>query len=102
MTRVNFYAEMELAGYIPRWVVNRELPKFMSAPTKWQEHFQHQRKLNQLTVENGKNMGIMLMIKKKGESVEKRLEAFLSKNLALQHLKTTTFPQLDVMMLALL
>ena len=42
------------------------------------------------------------MIKKKGESVEKRLEVFLSKNEALQQLKTTTFPQLDVMMLALL
>ena len=74
----------------------------MSTPTTWQEHFQHQRKLNQLTVEDGKNMGIMLMNKKKGESVEKRLEAFLSKNKALQQLKTTSFPQLDGMMLALL
>ena len=47
-------------------------------------------------------MGIMLMIKKRGESVEKRLETFLSKNEALQQLKSTTFPQLDVMMLDLL
>jgi len=74
----------------------------MSTSTKWQEHFQHQRKLNQLTVEDGKNMGIMLMIKKKEESVEKRLEAFLSKNEALQQLKLTRFPQIDVMVLALL
>jgi len=101
-TRVDFYAELELGGYIPRWVINRELPKFMSRYTKYQEHFQHQRKLNQLTVEDGKNMGIMLMIKKKGESVEERLEAFLSKNEALQQLKTTSFPQLEGMMLALL
>jgi len=101
-TRVENYAEGEMGGHIPQWVVNRDLPKFMSAPTKWQEHFQHQRKLNQLTVKNGKNMGIMLMNKKKGESVEKRLETFLSKNEALQQLKTTSFPQFDVMMLALL
>jgi len=101
-TRVENYAEIELGGYIPRWLINRELPKFMSTPTTWQEHFQHQRKLNQLTVKDGKNMGIMLMNKKKGESVEKRLEAFLSKNEALQQLKTTTFPQFDGMMLALL
>jgi len=101
-TRVENYAEIEFGGYIPRWLINRELLKFMSTPTTWQEHFQHQRKLNQLTVKDGKNMGIMLMIKKKGESVEKRLEAFLSKNEALQQLKTTTFPQFDGMMLALL
>ena len=102
ITRADFYAEIELGGYLPRWIINRELPKFMSAPTRWQIHFQHQRKLNQLDAEDGKNMGIMLMIKKKGESVEKRLEAFLSKNEALHQLKTTTFPQLDGMMLALL
>ena len=101
-TRVDFYAEIELGGHIPRWIINRELPKFMCKPTRWQEHFQHQQKLNQLTEEDGKNMGIMLMIKKKGESVEKRLEAFLSKNEALQQLRATTIPQLDVMMLALL
>ena len=101
-TRVEYYAQFEFGGYAPRWLINRDLPKFMCAPTRWQVHFQHQQKLNQLTVEDGKNMGTMLMIKKKGESAEKRLEAFLSKNLALQHLKTTTFPQLDVMMLALL
>ena len=100
-TRVENYAEGEIGGHIPLWVVNRDLPNFMSAPTRWQEHFQHQRKLNQLTVENGKNMGIMLMIKKKEESVEKRLEAFLSKNVALKELKAT-FPQVETMMLGIL
>ena len=102
MTRVDFYAEIELGGHIPRWIINRELPKFLSVPTRWQEHFQHQQKLDQLTVEDGVSMGIMLMNKIKGESVEERLEAFLSKNVALQQLKTTAIPQLDVMMLALL
>ena len=102
ITRVDFYAEIELGGYIPRWIINRELPKFMSAPTKWQIHFQHQRKLNQLDAEDGKNMGIMLTNKKKGERVDMRLETFLSKNEALQQLQTTSFPQLDGMMLALL
>ena len=101
-TRLDNYAEFGFGGYIPRWVINRELPKIMSAPTKSQEHFQHQRKLNQLNVEDGKNMGIMLMIKKKGGRVEKRLEAFFSKNEALQQLKTTSFPQLEGMMLAIL
>jgi len=101
-TKVDFYAEIEFEGYAPRWIINHELPKFMSAPTRWQVYFQHQQKLSQLTVEDGKNMGIMLMIKKKGENMEKRLEAFLSKNEALQQLKTTTFPQLEGMMLALL
>jgi len=102
VTRADFYAEFELGGYMPRWIINHELQKFMSAPTKWQIHFQHQQKLNQLTAEDGKNMGIMLMNKKKGESAEERLDAFLSKNEALQQLKTTTFPQLEGMMLALL
>jgi hypothetical protein len=101
-TRVEFYAQLEFGGHFPRWIINHELPKFMSAPTRWQIHFQHQRKLNQLDAEDGKIMGIMLLNKKKRESAEKRLEAFLSKNEALQQLKTTSFPQLDVMMLALL
>ena len=101
-TLVENYAELKFGGYIPRWIINRELPKFMSAPTRWQIHFQHQRKLNQLDAEDGKNMGIMLMNKKKGERVDMRLEAFLSKNEALQQLQTTSFPQLDGMMLALL
>ncbi len=101
-TRVEFYAQLEFGGHFPRWIINRVFIKFMSAPTRWQIHFQHQRKLNQLDAEDGKNMGIMLMNKKKRESVEKRLEAFLSKNEALHQLKTSSFPQLDGMMLALL
>ena len=101
-TRVEFYAQLEFGGHFPRWIINRVFIKFMSAPTRWQIHFQHQRKLNQLDAEDGKIMGIMLLNKKKRESAEKRLEAFLSKNEALQQLKTTTFPQFDGMMLALL
>ena len=101
-TRVEFYAQLEFGGHFPRWIINRVFIKFMSAPTRWQIHFQHQRKLNQLDAEDGKNMGIMLMNKKKRESVEKRLETFLSKNEALHQLKTSSFPQLDGMMLALL
>ena len=102
MTRVEFYAKLDFGGYIPRWIINRELPKIMSAPTRWQEHFQHQQKLNQLTAEDGKNMGIMLMIKVKGESVEKRLEDFLGKNQALQFVRAQAFPQFQIMMLHVL
>ena len=91
-TRLDYYAEFGFGGYIPRWVINRELPKIMSAPTKSQEHFQHQRKLNQLTVEDGKNMGTMLMIKKKGESRGKAVGGVLVQERGAPAIKNHNFP----------
>ena len=101
-TRVDFYAELELGGYIPRWVINRELPKFMSRYTKYQEHFQHLRALRELTPEDGVTMATMLTLVKNLKSAESRLTAFVSMNVALKKLKEETFPQLETMMLGIL
>ena len=101
-TKVDFYAQLEFGGHIPRWLINRELPKFMSTPTKWQIHFQHQQKLNQLTVEDGKSMGIMLMNKMKGETLEARVDAFMEKNIALKLVRAQAFPQFQKLMLHVL
>jgi len=102
MTRVDFYAEIEFGGnYFPRWLINRELPKLMSPPTRWQEHFQHLRALRELGPEDGVAMGTMLTLVKNRKSVESRLTAFVSKNVALKKLKTT-FPQVETMMLGVL
>jgi len=101
ITRVEFYANVELAGYIPRWIINRELPKFMSAPTRWQEHFQHFRALRELGTEDGVAMGTMLTLVKNRKSVESRLTAFVSKNAALNKLKAT-FPHNETIMLGIL
>ena len=103
LTRMDYYSLMNMNGKVPKFVSKILLPAYIGGiPIMRQEHFQNQRQLSLLDHNDGRIMGIMLMIKKKGESVEKRLETFLSKNEALQQLKTTTFPQLDGMMLALL
>jgi len=106
MTRVNFYAEGEIGGYLPRWVVNRELPKFMSAPTRWQEHFQHLRALRDLTPEDGVAIGTMLTtlvenITGNNRNVANKLSTFIEKNVALKELKET-FPHVRTMMLGIL
>ena len=101
ITRIEHYAELEFGGLLPRWLINRDLPKFMSAPTRWQEHFQHLRALLELGPEDGVAMGTMLTLVKNMKSVESRLTAFVSKNVALQKLKTT-FPQAETMMLGIL
>jgi len=102
MTRVDFYAEIEFGGnYFPRWLINRELPKFMSPPTRWQEHFQHLRSLRDLSPEDGVAMATMLTLVKNRKSAESRLTAFASKNVALKKLKAT-FPHVRTMMLGVL
>jgi len=84
ITRIEHYAELEFGGLLPRWLINRDLPKFMSAPTRWQEHFQHLRALLELGPEDGVAMGTMLTtLVKNRKSVESRLTAFVSKNVAL-------------------
>ena len=84
MLRVDYYAEIEFGGYVPRWVIRRELPKFMSTPTRWQEHFQHVRSLRELTPEDGAAMGTMITLVKNRKSVETRLTTFLGVNVALK------------------
>jgi len=105
-TRVEFYAQLEFGGYIPRWLINRELPKFMSAPTRWQEHFQHLRALRELTPEDGVAMGTMLTtlvknITGQNKNAGNKLSTFIEKNVALKELKET-FPQLRTMILGVL
>ena len=105
-TRVDYYAEIELGGYLDGWIVNHELHNFMSTPTKWQEHFQHLRALRELTPEDGVAMGTMLTtlvenITGNNRNVGNKLTTFIEKNVALMELKET-FPQLKTMILALL
>ena len=105
-TRVDFYAEIELGGYLDGWIVNHELHNFMSAPTKWQEHFQHLRALRELTPEDGVAIGTMLTtlvenITGNNRNVGNKLSTFIEKNVALKELKET-FPQLRTMILGVL
>ena len=105
-TRVEYYAELELGGYFPRWLINRELPNFMSTPTRWQEHFQHLRSLRELGPEDGVAMGLMLTtlvknITGNNRNVGGKLTTFIGKNVALKELKAT-FPHFRTMMLGVL
>jgi len=105
-TRVDYYAEIELGGYLDGWIVNHELHNFMSTPTKWQEHFQHLRALRELTPEDGVAMGTMLTtlvenITGNNRNVGNKLTTFIEKNVALKELKET-FPHVRTMMLGVL
>jgi len=84
-SQIDYYAMLNMGGFIPNIVINQFFPRFMSVICRRQEHFQHLRKLAELTAVDGRRMAIMLKLKsRKKESLEEWLDEFANINVALK------------------
>ena len=85
-TTLEFFVKIDMVLPISSKAAKVFLPKLMSSATRWQEKFQHLVRLEKLTEEDGRNMGLMLAFRKKGEGARDRLGGFMKQNVGLQQL----------------
>jgi hypothetical protein len=101
---VEAVVRVDMKGHFPKWLLHTHLLSNITAsPSRWQEHFQHQKRLSSLTLEDGEIMAIMLHSEtKNSRSREENLLAFLDKNVALGELKETQFEHFNAVILYIL
>jgi hypothetical protein len=67
-TRLEYVCRPDAGGNVPAFIVNRYVARFVSLPTRAQEHFQKLRPLSDLDEKDGRAVGEALLIKVDAES----------------------------------